>query len=359
MNILRTSAIALSLCLFYGCGQSSQPFRKGFTDLTSQEIPTVYAERASCPIDTLKTMGLTDVRLLSDSLVVVSRQFGNHFVTVFNGRTGEVTADLLRMGRGPGEAFNAFYIDLSADGRRFWTKDMGQNAINVFDTDSILSGGKMPSERITLNEIIGPEMSYVVTDSALYSCPMLTDGSGRFSRYDRDGSYDRLFGEFPDLSVTRNVEPNALPEIFYTNFCPDYTNRRLITADGYISLITIYDLDGNIIRNIWGPETVYPSFSIRSEDSGNISSGPVGWDNPTDTYFCIRAYEGNIFALYRGRYEKWENGAVLILDKEGEPVMAIALPERINRFDIDPDKGIIYGIDSNYDLRMFRYAPEP
>lgn len=48
-----------------------------------------------------------------------------------------------------------------------------------------------------------------------------------------------------------------------------------------------------------------------------------------------------------------------MLDNEGEPVMAIALPERINRFDIDPDKGIIYGIDGNYNLRMFRYTPEP
>ena len=34
---------------------------------------------------------------------------------------------------------------------------------------------------------------------------------------------------------------------------------------------------------------------------------------------------------------------------------AVALPEKINRFDIDPDKGIIYGINGNFDLCKFQY----
>ena len=150
--ILRTAAVISSLCLLCGCRQSSQPFNEDFTDLTLLDIPTVYAERTDCPIDSLRTLGLTDVRILSDSLVTVSRQFGDHLVSVFNGRTGNATADLLHMGRGPGEAINAYYIDLSEDGRQFWTKDMGLNVINVFNADSILNGSVMPSERIALNE---------------------------------------------------------------------------------------------------------------------------------------------------------------------------------------------------------------
>lgn len=353
--ILQTTVFISSLCLLCGCRQSPQPFREDFTDLTLYEIPTVHAERTDCPIDSLRTLGLTDVRILSDSLVTVSRQFGDHLVSVFNGRTGEVTADLLHMGRGPGEAINAYYIDLSEDGRQFWTKDMGLNVINVFNADSVLNGSVMPSERIVLNNIIGPEISYLLTDSAIYSCPTMSDGGGRFSRYSRDGSLDCLFGDFPELSSVKNVDGHALPEIFYTNFCPDYTNHRLITADGFISLITIYSFDGNVIRNIWGPETVFPSFSIRNEESEAVSFGTVGWDNPTETYFCVRSYGGFIFALYRGMFEKWKNGAVIVLGPDGEPVMAVALPEKINRFDIDPDKGIIYGINGNFDLCKFQY----
>lgn len=355
MNTMRITSIIPFLCLLCGCQSSSQPFKEEFTDLTLYDIPTVYAEKAYCPIDSLRTMGLTDVRILSDSLVTVSRQFGDHLVSVFNGRTGEVTADLLHMGRGPGEAINAYYIDLSEDGRQFWTKDMGLNVINVFNADSVLNGSVMPSERIALNDIIGPEMSYLLTDSAIYSCPMMSDGGGRFSRYSRDGSLDCLFGDFPDLSSTKNVDGHALPEIFSTNFCPDYTNHRLITADGFISLITIYSFDGSVISNIWGPETVFPSFSIRNEESEAVSFGTVGWDNPTETYFCVRSYGGFIFALYRGMFEKWKNGAVIVLNPDSEPIMAVALPEKINRFDIDPDKGIIYGINGNFDLCKFQY----
>ena len=54
-------------------------------------------------------------------------------------------------------------------------------------------------------------------------------------------------------------------------------------------------------------------------------------------------------------FEKWKNGAVIVLSPDGEPVMAVALPEKINRFDIDPDKGIIYGINGNFDLCKFQY----
>ncbi len=355
MNIVRNISIIPFLCLLCCCRPSSQPFKEDFTDLTLNDIPTVYAERADCHIDSLKTIGLTDVRILCDSLVAVSRQFGDHLVSVFNGRTGKVTADLLHSGRGPGEAINAYYIEISEDGRRFWTKYMGLNAINIFDADSILNGNVMPSESIAFTDFIGPEMNYVMTDSAIYSCPMMSDGSGRFSIYGCDGSFDRLFGNFPGLSTTMRVERNTLPEIFYTNFCLDYTYRRLITADGFISLITIYDFEGRIIRNIWGPEAIFPSFSIKKEKPGNMSFGIVSWNHPIETYFCVRAYNGFIFALYRGRFEKWENGAIIMLSPDGDPIVAIALPEKINRFDINPSKGIIYGINSNFDLCKFQY----
>lgn len=355
MNSIRIILVITFLSSVCGCRTSSGPLTEDFTEVTSSDFPTVYAERADCPIDSLASIGLTDVRILSDTLVALSRQFGTYLVSVHNGQTGEVITDLLHVGRGPGEAINAYYLEVSEDSRRFWSKDMWLNAINVFNVDSILNGDIMPSERIVLDNVTGAEMSYVLTDSCIYSCPMTSDGSGRFSQYGLDGSLERLFGDFPSLRTARNVARHALPEIFYTNFCADYANNRFITADGFMSLITIYGSDGSIIRNICGPEDVFSSFNIKGEESGTVRSGSVGWDNPTETYFCVRSYDGFIYALYRGRFGTWENGAVLVLNPAGDPVMAIAMPEKINRFDIDPDKGIIYGINSNFDLCKFHY----
>lgn len=169
--------------------------------------------------------------------MALSRQFGTYLVSVHNGQTGEVITDLLHVGRGPGEAINAYYLEVSEDSRRFWSNDMWLNAINVFNVASILNGDIMPSERIVLDNVTGAEMSYVLTDSCIYSCPMTSDGSGRFSQYGLDGSLERLFGDFPSLRTARNVARHALPEIFYTNFCADYANNRFITADGFMSLI--------------------------------------------------------------------------------------------------------------------------
>lgn len=358
MKKTTVSLLGVAAVVICGCNSSERPFKEKFIDLTIVEIPTIQAEKEELPVENMAAMGLTDVRILSDSLAVFSKTPAAKHLTLFNYRTCETVTQLLSVGRGPGEAIDADYIGVSENGDEFWSKDYGLNTLNVFNLHNVLEGDT-ESSSIRFDNIDN-EYNYFRVGDFLYTSPTSSCATGRFSCYDGQGHFVRYFGEFPKLKGLEDTPQDAFPAVFGGVECYDYVNNRIIAGSSFISLITVYDIDGKIIHRIWGPEPVYPSFRFVKEDQSlgdglTISGGSVGWVEPTDVYFSIRSYDGYIYALYWGSETLWENGAILVFDAEGHAVTAVGLPEKLIGFDILPQEGLIFGINTNYDLCKFTY----
>lgn len=345
------SLIFVFICCCASCRK--EPFKENFIKMSEYDIPIVNATETEHKIPEEERIGLFDVRIAGNH-IIISKEYNDFLIHFIDTKTLNAIK-ILHVGRGPGEAINSYYIGMSQDRSQIWAKDLGFNKINVFNIDDVVNGNKQPAMTITQDEYRGNEMDIVIANDSIYTSPIMGDATDRFNVYDMTYKYCRSFGEFPDLKGT-----SGLPEKTYTSvfsghfvFMPDFD--RFAFAHSHTSLISIYSSNGEIISNSWGPESVFPDFEITEENQvGNLRLNPVSWNPPyTMTYLTLRYYDKKLYALYNGTRSK--GSKIIVLDNTGIPLNMINIDKTLVRFDIDPEKRCIWGIDSDNSLCSFIY----
>lgn len=292
--------LLLTLC----CACSREPLDGEFIDMSGYDVPCIEAVEVKHLVTEEECYGIFDVRT-AEGKVIITKEFSDNLIHVIDPESGAVTATVLHLGRGPGEAVNSYYIGMSEDRSRFWAKDLALNQINIFDT--------------------------------------------------------RSFGTFPRLRGTAGLKDYARLSVFGGHAVYMEDNSRFAVANDCISLISIYSPGGTIISNAWGPEEIMPMYEVKEGGSTgaggvSISGGSVGWDEEQiPAYYCLRSYGGKLYALFGGTAGKEGSGStVVVTDSNGIPQMYIRLDRTLIRFDIDPERGTIWGVDSDNTLRQYR-----
>ena len=308
--------LLLTLC----CACSREPLDGEFIDMSGYDVPCIEAMEVKHRVTEEECYGIFDVRTV-EGKVIITKEFSDNLIHVIDPESGAVAATVLHLGRGPGEAVNSYYIGMSEDRSRFWAKDLALNQINIFDTRSVLQGSRQPLRTVRLNRYSGTEMDIMPVGDSIYTCSSVFGGHA-----------------------------------VYMEDC-----SRFAVANDCISLISIYSPEGTIISNAWGPEEVLPMYEVKesgSTDTGgvSISGGSVGWDEEQiPAYYCLRSYGGKLYALFGGTAGKEGSGStVVVTDSNGIPQMYIRLDRTLIRFDIDPARGTIWGVDSDNTLRQYR-----
>ena len=112
-----------------------------YIDMADYDVPVTEAVEVPHVMDGTLAFGATDV-LLVDSVLLIVRQFSDHFIHLVDLRSGETVAKVQHVGRGPGEAVNTFCAGVSGDGEYFWAHDMQLGRINVYRMSDVLSGNE-------------------------------------------------------------------------------------------------------------------------------------------------------------------------------------------------------------------------
>ena len=327
--------------------------------MTDCDVPTVLAVEVPHGLDETLAYGATDIRL-TDSILLIARQYSDHFIHLTDLRSGETVAKVQHIGRGPGEAVNTFYIGVSEDGEYFWAHDMQLSRINIYRLKDVLSGRGLPVRSLTCKDQSAPrhEMDFVFAGDSIYTCPLgLTEEVSRFSVYDSTYNNRRNAGEWPPLEGT-----------------------------------TIYGMDGSIVSNVWGPEDFMPGFRIvdNSSQMGDFAfyGSPVAWDEDARfMYSALRSHGGRLYALFswermspddseqedsgrehevRGNNgegtgdeysmaQEVEDSRIVVLDSDGQPLQIIHVDGQLYMFDIDPETKDIWGFDGDYVLHHYKY----
>lgn len=348
--------LLLTLC----CACSREPLDGEFIDMSGYDVPCIEAVEVKHRVTEEECYGIFDVRT-AEGKVIITKEFSDNLIHVIDPESGAVAATVLHLGRGPGEAVNSYYIGMSEDRSRFWAKDLALNQINIFDTRSVLQGSRQPLRTVRLNRYSGTEMDIMPVGDSIYTCSQLGGTVMRFNVYDSTGTYIRSFGTFPRLRGTAGLKDYARPSVFGGHAVYMEDCSRFAVANDCISLISIYSPEGTIISNAWGPEEVLPMYEVKEGGSTgtggvSISGGSVGWDEEQiPAYYCLRSYGGKLYALFGGTAGKEGSGStVVVTDSNGIPQMYIRLDRTLIRFDIDPERGTIWGVDSDNTLRQYR-----
>ena len=392
-RIMVVALCMLSLLLAVGCAQKG-PLSGDYIDMTDCDVPTVQAVEVPHGLDETLAYGATDIRL-ADSILLIARQYSDHFIHLTDLRSGETVAKVQHVGRGPGEAVNTFYIGVSEDGEYFWAHDMQLSRINIYRLKDVLSGRGLPVRSLTCKDPSAPrhEMDFVFAGDSIYTCPLgLTEEVSRFSVYDSTYNNRRNAGEWPPLEGTYNLPGTAYSSVFNGSLAYLPEADRLAVAHDYLPLVTIYGMDGSIVSNVWGPEDFMPGFRIvdNSSQMGDFAfyGSPVAWDEDARfMYSALRSHGGRLYALFswermspddseqedsgrehevRGNNEEGtgneysmaqevEDCSIVVLDSDGQPLQIIHVDGQLYMFDIDPETKDIWGFDGDYVLHHYKY----
>ena len=392
-RIMVVALCMLSLLLAVGCAQKG-PLSGGYIDMTDCDVPTVQAVEVPHGLDGTLAFGATDIRL-TDSILLIARQYSDHFIHLTDLRSGETVAKVQHIGRGPGEAVNTFYIGVSEDGEYFWAHDMQLSRINIYRLKDVLSGRGLPVRSLTCKDQSAPrhEMDFVFAGDSIYTCPLgLTEEVSRFSVYDSTYNNRRSAGEWPPLEGTYNLPGTAYSSVFNGSLAYLPEADRLAVAHDYLPLVTIYGMDGSIVSNVWGPEDFMPGFRIvdNSSQMGDFAfyGSPVAWDEDARfMYSALRSHGGRLYALFswermspddseqedsgrehevRGNNgegtgneysmaQEVEDCSIVVLDSDGQPLQIIHVDGQLYMFDIDPETKDIWGFDGDYVLHHYKY----
>ena len=392
-RIMVVALCMLSLLLAVGCAQKG-PLTGYYIDMTDCDVPTVLAVEVPHGLDETLAYGATDIRL-ADSILLIARQYSDHFIHLTDLRSGETVAKVQHIGRGPGEAVNTFYIGVSEDGEYFWAHDMQLSRINIYRLKDVLSGRGLPVRSLTCKDQSAPrhEMDFVFAGDSIYTCPLgLTEEVSRFSVYDSTYNNRRSAGEWPPLEGTYNLPGTAYSSVFNGSLAYLPEADRLAVAHEYLPLVTIYGMDGSIVSNVWGPEDFMPGFRIvdNSSQMGDFAfyGSPVAWDEDARfMYSALRSHGGRLYALFswermspddseqedsgrehevRGNNgegtgdeysmaQEVEDSRIVVLDSDGQPLQIIHVDGQLYMFDIDPETKDIWGFDGDYVLHHYKY----
>ncbi len=392
-RIMVVALCMLSLLLAVGCAQKG-PLSGDYIDMTDCDVPTVLAVEVPHGLDETLAYGATDIRL-TDSILLIARQYSDHFIHLTDLRSGETVAKVQHIGRGPGEAVNTFYIGVSEDGEYFWAHDMQLSRINIYRLKDVLSGRGLPVRSLTCKDQSAPrhEMDFVFAGDSIYTCPLgLTEEVSRFSVYDSTYNNRRSAGEWPPLEGTYNLPGTAYSSVFNGSLAYLPEADRLAVAHDYLPLVTIYGMDGSIVSNVWGPEDFMPGFRIvdNSSQMGDFAfyGSPVAWDEDARfMYSALRSHGDRLYALFswermspddseqedsgreheiRGNNgegtgdeysmaQEVEDCSIVVLDSDGQPLQIIHVDGQLYMFDIDPETKDIWGFDGDYVLHHYKY----
>ena len=180
------------------------------------------------------------------------------------------------LGRGPGEITEPGNIGVDRQNRILWVPDFGQKVIWKFPLDSILeSEDFMPTESLKLGDDLFIDRFEILNDSIFI---------GKAVQYLNSNSYTTIMSKL-------NIRNNVIQEFGYANpqleddksssqFALSIANNIYVNSYFKYDLLTICDLEGNLLYNVYGPEGV--------KIDGNNKS----------FYFGIEIADGKIFASY-------------------------------------------------------------
>lgn len=148
------------------------------------------------------------------------------------------------------------------------------------------------------------------------------------------------------------------------------TYRAILTTNGkdrvavchfFTDLIDIYDANGNLLKELQGPDHFFTQFK-EFKEGDRVGSKPVSPETYKDAFYSPVAAGDEFFVLYNGKYIHEEGYDLLAkeiftFDWNGSPKRHFLLDQGVSRITVDPRNKKIYGIsnDPEYHIVEFDY----
>lgn len=288
-----------------------------------------------------------------DSLIFLINTNTEYLFQCFNANTGKEVKEFISFGSGPEEMLSPQSVGQKDS--FVYIFDVMKRRIFLYDKTSFLSKEELQSSRqIDLKDMFA--QVFMLSNNQIVATGLQPD-SKRFIFFNNEGDVLTHKGEFPsyqDPAASKfTKEQDYGCEMVY-----NAELQRLSLAYKHTDLIEFYNLEGNLLKRIHGPEHFFPVFL--EKNTGNTVQVLPEKGKSRDGYISPVAYKNELYVLYSGKVfdpktRPYLDNQILVFDWSGKPLKRLFLDKPIYRFTIDKKKNILYGLSFSPDFHIVKY----
>lgn len=293
----------------------------------------------------------TELQVYENYLVIKDYGGENGCFRIFDIKTKELLGERIPKGKGPLEMLSPRFAQSSKDNIVIW--DTQKFILHKYLIhDFITNNSPTPIEIIDLNKELCINVG--TTEKGIFG--QIYDKEFQLCKYDTSTTHGTKFAEFPSFTYDDYNEV-IKRDAYYMNFTSNNTSKIAICYS-MTDLIDLYDMNGNFIKRLHGPERFYPHFKMVK--SNQIEGAFPMADKCKDAYFVPKNYGNHFTVMYNGRGLNEENHTsssdkILSFSWEGTPLTCYKLDKQIVSYDFDEKNKKIYAITVDPEYKIIQY----
>jgi hypothetical protein len=292
--------------------------------------------------------------LLIDSILLAFNMNTDPLIHKYNLNTFKKTGECISFGGGPEDLLSIRNMQRS-DSTIWLTDTQSKKCLNYLISDLCFKETFQSLNRVSTSEMF--KEAWIFPDCRVVSLGF-NSAIKRFSFYSPDGTLIQTKGDYPsfgsDLTELEKIEG------FASHMAVNYSANRIYVFCLATDLLEIYDLDGELIKMVHGPDHFFPA--VQEKRNGDMVRVSSQMDLSRDAYSSPVIINDEIFVLYSGTYFTTESvgyrkDQLLVYDKDGHPLRRYKLSEAVFQIAVDAENKVIYGLSDSpeYHLLGFRY----
>lgn len=289
--------------------------------------------------------------ILIDSILLVHNKQTEFLLYKYNIRTKKKIGEALSFGSGPNELLGIKNIQKTDSA--IYITDNQKMAIFEYDPYELCHNEDiMPRKIISIKEY----SSGALCIPGGYVSMSMNPTKKRLSFFNLLGEELYSKGEYPSYGETlTDIERQ---ESFVSGMTVNMSDGLIYILGMQTDLMEIYNLEGDLVKRVHGPEQFFPHIKEISMGDGNSRISSISGES-RDAYFSPIAIGDKVYVSYSGSYripgEISPVTHILVFDKEGTPEKRYVLSEPIIMFTVDPDSSCIYATSSIPEYHLIKF----
>lgn len=303
----------------WSCTQNSQTEKN---QNKRNKIIDIHSKIKEIRMDDVMISNLSKLFLINDYLILGDYKTQDKLIHIFNKSTFSHVVSTVYQGQGPGEITNMGHIGTDPKNHSIFVSDHGKQKIFHYNLDSVIADKLYePKVRINMSGNKFPDKYQYINDTL--SVALIIEPTGNSGYNQSVAKWNMNTGNIVPMKYKH---PDITKKRVNIAACPE--KKIYVECYSFYDLITICDLNGNLIYNIYGPD----------------------WDvsNTKNKYYNkVQFCKEYIFALYTGE----DN---LIEDRN--KIIKTNLPTKFIIFDTNGN--YIQTLETGYQITDFCYDEE-
>lgn len=288
--------------------------------------------------------------LLVDSILLVENKNTEFLLYKYNILSRKKCGECIEFGSGPNELLSFKHIQL--DDSCIYISDNQKRVVFEYNKYTLChSLEPTPEKSITINEAIS-SLQHIPNG---YVGTTMNPFNKRLLFFDSEGKQTDTKGDYP--SYRNELSDIEKVEGFQANIIFEPISKRLFLFYTQTDLLEIYDLSGNLVERMHGPDQFFPHIKEKSLGEGYSNISPI-YGKAREAYYAPVAVNGEIYVTYSGAFREREKApitTIFVFSSEGTPLRRYELSEPIIAYTVDPITKDIYATSNNPEFHLIRF----